>query len=71
MHSIVREYGNIDEIINQKIIPQLKLINKVVLVNGYLNIDININDYANIVLSSINNLGDKYGLSDKCPTVVT
>ncbi len=68
MHSIVREYGNIDEIINQKIIPQLKLINKVVLVNGYLNIDININDYANIVLSSINNLGDKYGLSDKCPT---
>ncbi len=68
MHGIIREHGNIDEIINSKIIHQLKLINKATLVNGYLNIDINIKSYAGMVLSSITNLGDKYGLSNKCPT---
>ncbi|GAB6943995.1 arginine--tRNA ligase [Vulcanisaeta sp. JCM 14467] len=68
MHSIVREHKNIDEIVSNRITPQLRLINKAILVNGYLNIDINTKNYANIVLSSINNLGDKYGISDKCPT---
>ncbi len=68
MHNVVREYGNLEEIINSKIIPKLRLINKAVLINGYLNIDINIRDYANIVLSTINSLSDKYGISEKCPS---
>ncbi len=67
MHNVIRTHGNIGEIISNKVIPQLKLINKAILVNGYLNIDIDIRNYANIVLSSINNLGNKYGLSDECP----
>ncbi|WP_243679891.1 arginine--tRNA ligase [Vulcanisaeta souniana] len=66
MHNIAREHGDLNEVIS-RILPKLKLINKVVLINGYLNIGINTRDYASIVLSAINKLGSKYGISDKCP----
>ncbi|WP_243674844.1 arginine--tRNA ligase [Vulcanisaeta distributa] len=67
MHNIVKEYTNINEIINNKVINQLRLINKAVLINGYLNIDVNMKNYAGMVLSAINNLGNRYGLTNKCP----
>ncbi len=67
MHNIAREHGDLNEIIS-RILPKLKLINKAALINGYLNIGINTKDYAGIVLSTINKLGSKYGISDKCPT---
>ncbi|WP_367834185.1 arginine--tRNA ligase [Vulcanisaeta sp. JCM 16159] len=67
MHNIVKEYSNINEIINNKVMNQLRLINKAVLVNGYLNIDVNMKNYTGMVLSAINNLGNRYGLTNKCP----
>ncbi len=67
MHSIIREYGDIGNIIKDKILPKLKLIDNVSLINGYLNISVNIAEYTNIVLRIINSLGEKYGISEKCP----
>jgi arginyl-tRNA synthetase len=64
VHSLVREYANLGNIINR--VPRPRLIGGVVLVNGYLNIDININEYAGIVLRAVNGLGDRYGISDRC-----
>lgn len=64
VHSLVREYANLGDIINR--VPRPRLIGGVVLVNGYLNIDININEYAGIVLRAVNGLGDRYGISDRC-----
>jgi arginyl-tRNA synthetase len=65
VHGLIREYGNLEEVINK--VPKPRLISRVLLINGYLNIDVNINEYANLVLGAVNSLGEKYGVSDKCP----
>ncbi|MFB6470634.1 MAG: arginine--tRNA ligase [Vulcanisaeta sp. AZ3] len=66
MHGILREHGDLSTAIS-KALQGLRLLGKASLINGYLNIDININEYASLVLNTISNLGNKYGITEECP----
>ena len=68
MHNLVKEYPDLSKVI-EKICKKFnfKYIGDVKFINGFLNVNVNIETYGKLVLNSILQLGNKYGISNECP----
>ncbi|WP_069806596.1 arginine--tRNA ligase [Vulcanisaeta thermophila] len=68
LHGLVKKYGDLSNALNRALNSlSLNLLDRVVIVNGYLNIDVKPGNYAQLVLNTITRLGDKYGATEECP----
>ncbi len=68
LHDVARRHSDIENVIKSVAERFVKrLIESVSYVNGFLNVDVNIRSYGELVLKSVLTHGDRYGYSERCP----
>ncbi len=68
LHAVYKDHPDLPQVIER--VRQkfgFRLIGDLKFINGFLNIDVNIVEYARLVLSSALSLSEHYGVCDKCP----
>lgn len=68
LHSVMRDVPDIGKLIEELSCKfTFRYLSKPCFVNGFLNFDINVREYARLVIDTILSKGQEYGYSEECP----